>query len=73
MRESRMAALDPNNEQLHRVRMDMLTQYKDGVIEKVMAYCGKVWEPKFPIVRMHKVPRCPICFPVERYRYAIAK
>jgi hypothetical protein len=53
--------------------MDMLTQYKDGVIEKVMAYCGKVWEPKFPIVRMHKVPRCPICFPVERYRYAIAK
>lgn len=66
---------DPNNEQVHKVRLVQLEAYKAGVKKVVVAQCGKVWAPTFPVdVNLRTAPRCSICYPTsEQQRFGMAK
>ncbi len=65
--------VDPTHKMLHRVRTQELELYKEEYVKKVVAVCGKTWAPIFPVKRMQNEETCPVCFPVERHRYSIAK
>ncbi len=65
--------IDPTNELLHRVLLTDILKYKAKVTPKVAANCGKIWAPTFPVDKSNTTPRCPICFPIERFRFAVAK
>lgn len=63
--------IDPEHRQKHRVPAVELNRYKAGVMPKVTAVCGKTWAPTFP-TNLRDKENCPICFPLEQYRFAIA-
>jgi len=67
-----MSVIDPMHKNLHRVLLVELERYKAGLVPYVVAICGKTWSPTFPVDRMRKRPNCPICFPQDIYKHAIA-
>lgn len=66
--------IDPNNEQIHKVKTHVMDLYKIGGVPNVAAVCGKVWAPTVPLQENFRtIPQCPICFPTEDNRYTVAK
>lgn len=66
--------IDPQNNQIHKVKTVVMDLYKIGGTPTVAAVCGKVWAPTLPFQdNFRTTEQCPICFPTEDNRYTIAK